>query len=347
MNNFSFIDWLRGFSALAVMYFHLILMIYIAPNNAINHDSWVYHVVYGFLDLGKIAVAVFFIVSGFLIPSTLRKSSPNLRDFIIHRIFRIYPAYWMSIIFYVIVEFAVLKNHLSWFQVAVNLTMLQQFIGVDNVVGAFWTLQIELIFYGLCCLLFKLNMLQRRNIIIIGSLALGLVAAFIRDAKGVNMPLALFIALALMFLGDEIRCYADGIASQGSLIWRIVTVFLGVAAICWVGYGEEGSRYLISYWIALVIFLISFIMRIEIARQAIANEIGKFLADCSYNVYLLHGSIGLLIGKKIYEQTGDIILSITIPIVLVMILSFLIFRLLEIPAIRLGRRISSHQSGVE
>ena len=35
-----------------------------------------------------------------------------------------------------------------------NLTMLQQFAGIENVIGLYWTLQIELIFYGLCVLLF-------------------------------------------------------------------------------------------------------------------------------------------------------------------------------------------------
>src|SRR6266540_1012136 len=95
---FPFIDVARGMAAMIVAYFHLHLHAYTAwPDlGHIPRDSWTYRVVLGHFDLGKYAVIVFFMISGFLIPSTLETKNASLRQFVVTRFFRLYPAYWLS-----------------------------------------------------------------------------------------------------------------------------------------------------------------------------------------------------------------------------------------------------------
>lgn len=51
------------------------------------------------MDLGRIGVVVFFAISGFIIPTSLNHRSLHpVRKFLISRLFRLYPLYWISII---------------------------------------------------------------------------------------------------------------------------------------------------------------------------------------------------------------------------------------------------------
>ena len=163
--NFAFIDTIRGAAALLVFYFHLHIHVFYnhLPNLVISHRSLTYIFILGNFDLGKFAVGSFFIVSGFLIPATLTSPSSNLRTFIIHRGFRLYPAYWFSMF----AAFLTMYWKGGWpFHprvFLVNLTMFQGFLRVENVIAAYWTLQIELIFYIICGLLFAARKLQSKN----------------------------------------------------------------------------------------------------------------------------------------------------------------------------------------
>ena len=56
-------------------------------------------------------------------------------------------------------------KHVDAPEVAANVTMLQQFFGIENVLGIYWTLQIELIFYALCIGLFIIGLLQKTKFI--------------------------------------------------------------------------------------------------------------------------------------------------------------------------------------
>ena len=52
-----------------------------------------------FLDLfnaGRFGVALFFLISGFVIPFSFKEPRPLLR-FALSRFFRLYPAYWLSL----------------------------------------------------------------------------------------------------------------------------------------------------------------------------------------------------------------------------------------------------------
>lgn len=344
--NFIFVNWLRGGAALLVVFFHFYLhVLHDYPKTAIPQDSLSYWFVQGHFNLGKYAVAVFFMVSGFLIPALLRAQGATLRTYAIHRFFRLYPAYWLSVLVFVIVELAFEPApHLNLRDVLVNLTMLQQFVGVKNVVGAYWTLQIELIFYIICGLLFLSGQLHRRTTMVAGALAGGLLCAVLRYSSGKELPVALFIALALMFLGDGLRALAEGRMAPKRIATLSALIALALLPICLIAYQGKGTSYVLSYWTAMATFLILFAARERLSRIAVANRIGQFLADCSYSVYLLHGTVGMAVGHYLFASTGNAWWAALGMFGSTITLSYATYRLVELPAIRFGKRLGRHVS---
>ncbi len=179
-------------------------------------------------------------VSGFLIPATL-EASRSLRTFAIHRLFRLYPAYWFTIAVLVSLQlFFYRKTDFPIGDVLLNLTMLQGFIGHPDISGVFWTLQIELSFYFLCVLLFSCGLMQRRGPLAVSFLIAALLGSLLRWKLGKAIPEALLIALALMFT-------ADGLRHKDRLSWLyflLCAVFL--MPICYFAYAPDALRYLVS-----------------------------------------------------------------------------------------------------
>lgn len=91
-------------------------------------------------------------ISGFVI--CMSAWNRPLRSFFASRVARLYPAYWAAIVL-VTVVFAlpwVAQETVSGSDFLVNLTMLQQPLGADRVLGVCWTLWAELRFYALFAL---------------------------------------------------------------------------------------------------------------------------------------------------------------------------------------------------
>ena len=340
---FAFIDWMRGIAAMLVIYFHFDLhIIHRYPDLPIPKGTFTdYFVLGSYFDLGKYGVALFFLVSGFLIPATLAAPGATLRSYTIHRFFRLYPGYWVSLLAFVVVQF-VFNGGMSveWRDVAINATMLHKFVGIPDVVGTYWTLQIELIFYALCALLFIAGRLHRRIAVVVTALIGGLVCAFIRYRTATPLPIALFIGLALMFVGDGLRGLAERRASIKQVAVLAGAVAIGLIPIALLAYKHDGIRYVVTYWAALGTFMTAFAVRERIEQAVHANRIGRLLADYSYGAYLLHGSVGAALGGVAYAATGSAGWAALAMFGSTYLLAYAVFHCIEQPCIQIGRSIA-------
>src|SRR4051794_38413296 len=91
------IDALRGFAAALVIVRHASDTMCTVPP-AVHTRAMLCNVSQA-VDLGRVGVVAFFAISGFVIYPTLRGPRwDGTRKFLIRRFFRIYPAYWLSLV---------------------------------------------------------------------------------------------------------------------------------------------------------------------------------------------------------------------------------------------------------
>lgn len=143
---FRELDGLRAIAALAVLAYH-----FTSPYNSYYTTD-----PRPIIDLpyGAFGVQLFFLISGYVILMSARRAK-RPADFIISRISRIYPAYWISLVLALVLGalFSVAHVDLNTWQVIVNFSMMQRWLQVPNAVEVYWTLAVELQFYALVVVL--------------------------------------------------------------------------------------------------------------------------------------------------------------------------------------------------
>ncbi|RII20857.1 Acyltransferase family protein [Streptomyces sp. YIM 130001] len=134
---------------------------------------------------GCLGVQIFFVISGFVI--CMSGWGRPLRSFFASRAARLLPSYWAAVIL-VTAVFAlppVVYAAVSPSDFLVNLTMLQQPLGADRVLGVCWTLWAEVRFYALFALCVVLPGANRRRVVLF--CAVWTLASVIAEAA--SMPL--------------------------------------------------------------------------------------------------------------------------------------------------------------
>lgn len=327
--NYAFINVLRGLAALFVAFLHF----FINTQSFYGDTQWSQALepfVLGTFDIGKFGIGLFFLVSGFLIPYSLERSK-SIFSFAVHRVFRLYPAYWLSIIL-----FLCLNSWLSYQAkpttgaIISNLTMLQGYLRQPDLIGAFWTLQIEMTFYILCVFLFFLG-LSRKTVQIFYFFLLSTILIALLAHFGKHVPTALFIALSLMFCADALRRQIPNVKQ----LWLSMAFCL--LPICWLAYGKLSIRYILSYWAAMAVFYLVYKFQ---EFNWFSLPIFTFLADVSYSVYLLHDPIGIQLAKSLASQGYSATISYTVALAITIASSWVVYKLIELPAIRLGRKVA-------
>ncbi|MCV7455659.1 acyltransferase [Micrococcus luteus] len=162
---FRELDGLRGIAALAVVFSHYTG----AHNSHYPQDPAAFHDA----AWGAAGVQLFFIISGFVIFMSARGAS-RPSDFAISRAARLYPPYWISLVFAVVLLLLhpVPGFPFTWGQALVNLTMVQRWVGVDNVVDVYWTLAVEMQFYVIILILLYLTRCRLSDRVVLwGSIA--------------------------------------------------------------------------------------------------------------------------------------------------------------------------------
>jgi peptidoglycan/LPS O-acetylase OafA/YrhL len=159
---FTFVDALRGLAALSVVLYHAYEGNHITGLLA-HLPAWVTHL----LKQGGIGVAVFFVLSGFVIShsvSSSRVTLPFVGRFMLRRSLRLEPPYWFAIA--LAMCFAYLSARVlsgkdlpaySAGQIAAHIFYLQEILGYPEINVIFWTLCQEVQFYLVYVLLLALS----------------------------------------------------------------------------------------------------------------------------------------------------------------------------------------------
>lgn len=158
----AFADGLRGIAALWVVLFHL--------SEGHHVDALKAHLpsllVTVFFDLGHLGVAIFFVLSGFVMALTVDRAIVDpayAGRFLVRRLLRLTPPYYFAVAFCLLV--LALKSRalgqalpeVGWSTLLAHALYAQDMVGVANINVVFWTLCIEVQFYFAFALLLMLS----------------------------------------------------------------------------------------------------------------------------------------------------------------------------------------------
>lgn len=310
-----------------------------------------------YFDFGITGVVLFFAISGFVIYGILRGPRKDAgRRFIITRFFRLYPAYWVSVAAGLVFIWWWQGWPITWQMVAANVTMVPDLLGQPPIMGLYWTLGTELVFYLCCWLIWRCGWLDSPRFIAGLIVALSLSWFAVKGAKQLGVvPDDISAAwknlprhLAIMFWGayfrivyDETKGFRESLRSN-----RKILVLVALTVLLLVLGGSRQFRFFIhpgQSWISPYV-VAPLLFWAWVGWLRIGNRAMAWLGRISYSIYLFHPAVMTpLVGWVALEEStamrGWPLAFYVIPVLLLTILvSAGIFYAVELPAIASGKQ---------
>lgn len=285
------LDGLRGIAALLVVYQHLVEY----GGRMAPADSWVaVHLAHllTYIDVGKAGVIAFFAISGFVVPMSFGTQALPRLGFVISRLCRLYPAYWVSLALAALLLPAL--GVASWAapQLAANLTMVQLLLGHADVISVYWTLLIELGFYASCVLVFSLGRLHSPAwcagmACVLLAMALG--GSVLRAQVSPLVPVGAPLYLAIMWYCAAVRLWLlDKVPGAGRWCLWVLPLLLLLFPLTWaVAYDDHTHRETVlavvtGFYAGLGLFFWC------VLRRRLAAPLLVRVGALSYGLYLFH-----------------------------------------------------------
>ncbi len=332
------LDGLRLCAALMVVTYHYV---------AFDSGAWprpartIFPVAHLPAAYGWLGVQLFFLISGFVICMSCWDKSVG--DFAVSRVTRLYPAYWFAVLAVTLVV-SLWRSPVnavpSLRNVAVNLTMLQDPLGVEPVDGVYWTLWIELRFYLLFALVLHKGLTYRRAV---GFCAVWAFAAVVAKASGDR-------TLALVLMPHDCWYFIAGIAfylmyrfRPDPVLWLIVASCLLIAQHDLLGAHARAEGYMghhVPRWPTTLLLTLFFLALAAIALGWTHRVRGHWLSTAgvlTYPLYLIHERIGWAV---IHRADGHLPRYVLLPalVAAMLLVAWLVHRHVERPLARLLSR---------
>lgn len=330
-NRITSIDSLRAIASLLVLFHHLRFF----PDNLP-------------FNVGTFGVLIFFIISGYCIVLSLRslKKFP-IREFAIRRFFRLYPAYWVSIVISLL-----LLNSYQVFtvpQVLANITMFQTALGFPDVNGNFWTLFYEILFYCMVGALLVFGVSKAKSffpplfiLFLIAPVAIFLV---FNTYLGISLPLHSFNYISLFLLGGLIclineNVFRSTIFERTLFHWKITLFSLLTYSVIFYVIQSIYGNYLVEY----LLFASAIIVFVIVLEQKFAfPKVIVFIGQLSFSIYLVHKPILHFFrhcGWFDNFNLGAEPMIVVLTLISTFLVSYLIYRYVELPMIQVGKQLS-------
>jgi peptidoglycan/LPS O-acetylase OafA/YrhL len=334
-----FANQLRGLAAFSVMLSHLIGVFWAersvvaaatsSPAQPGDVPSLFWLVAHPWFNFGPFGVAIFFLISGLVIPISLGVHSRP--SFLLARILRIYPTYLAALAVDLGVVWAGSRywglpfGH-SAHTILANALLIQDFLAEPSIDLVNWTLCIELKFYLLMALL--ASAIRGGSVAALFAVAAGALAFNL----AASTPLLASVAAAwpglidvvshesfyvvFMLIGVIFNYRLRGLLSLHALFASVAGLLLLFVA-CWRSGALAGQYPVVTanYVYALALFGALFMLRRWIRETRPLDA----LAAVSYPFYLIHGLVGYSLLKVLMLAGGlgyVAALAITVPIVL-------------------------------
>jgi peptidoglycan/LPS O-acetylase OafA/YrhL len=336
---FLLVDALRGIAAISVLVFHLQAGHHIDMILGVLPE-WVVVV----LQHGDLGVAIFFVLSGFVIAHSLHNRDVTLSvagRFLLRRSLRLDPPYWAAIA--LTIGFVLLSAHfvagkqppfVSAPQILAHLVYQQDVLGFPAINTVFWTLCLELQFYCTYVLLLLAGRSYPAIVLVIASTIsvawpLGIVTNSVWP--GLFPPL-----WHCFLLGALVYC-----------AWRKPALLVFCSTLI-VVVGAGGAYY--RNWFSLTCSATALTLLIAALTGQIFTMFRwawlQFLGAISYSLYLSHNFVTGASFRVGYLLTGETIatelLWSAITIAVCVSAAYSLWRWVELPSIALSHLVGLH-----
>lgn len=333
---FELLDYLRFVAAIAVLAYHWLFRgIETGTMSTVGYNPVSQVASYGYLG-----VELFFMISGFVI--ALSAHGRSAADFAVGRGVRLYPAFWVAMLFTALVTalWGAPELRVTVIEVIANLTMAPNVFDQPLVDGVYWTLLNELIFYGLI-FLFLLFRMGKWLDLFFPAWALGMVAVLHLAPQLSTRPL----------LGGLFSFFAAGaifstIQRRGWHWWQIV----GLAASFYIAMryviadveklNADDGPFTQSTLITCVIvasFFVLLLVQIQRPVQAWKLPRSRLAGALTYPLYLLHAHLAFIFFNNFATEENKWLMY-ALAFVLVIGLAYALHYLIEVKSKRFWKK---------
>ncbi|WP_347261567.1 acyltransferase [Rudaea sp.] len=296
-------------------------------------------------DWGSYGVAIFFLVSGFVIPLSLQKYSAPA--FLVGRVFRLWPVYAAGFSISILSMYAGGLYFGKPFQYTASQVFIHYFPGIRdllwsaNIDGIIWTLEIEIKFYLLCAFLAPLLRRASSTVftapLLIGATCLGS-TGFIESHDPGSRAWQLAYALSLsgefivfMFLGTVFAYWRSGVLKTRHAISLGCVLFAIFSALVLRGPLRSLPINLGAYLAAILTFLsfAAFVRR--------TGRLTRFVSGISYPLYASHGAMGYLVIAVALQNQFSPAAAVLSALAVAIVVAAILHKTIELPTHRLGR----------
>jgi peptidoglycan/LPS O-acetylase OafA/YrhL len=284
---------------------------------------------------GGAGVVVFFLVSGYIITHVLQTEATS--EFLIKRVFRIYPLYMAAVLMHSAFLFF-LGNAVPWTTLLLQLLLVGDLFGTPYALaGVEWTLRLEVAFYLLMAGVFSFRRSQHFRLVLpYGLLAVAPVLALLGPFPHAGAMSAYF-TLYFPFLLIGSMAY---LAERQLASWWVFTALSAVvfAQYYW-GIWAYQPAWTGAHFapLAFAIFLCAWLVRGWFRRSALL----LVLSDLTFGVYLFHNWLFDYFKRAFVLAGIHVGVAHFLALVPLLIFCYVMVRAVEKPGVRLGRAVST------
>jgi len=321
------LDPLRFLAAILVMLYHY--QPYLEQGVAGEHVD--------FLKYGYLGVNFFFMLSGFVIMASAENRSAI--KFALLRALRLYPAFIGCLLLTLAAIYTFDGEQLPALDIVLNALIINDYFGINNIDGVYWTLQAELKFYGCVFLLILTTLITSYRIWVTAWLVMAVAFHFS------NQPFFLgwFISpgYSFHFMGGvtAYHLFKNPKDRYALILFVVALVFSSIKSWEQIdGFCRQVTNVdrLLAATISAVFFVFYFFLR-QLNSGIKYSKTMVLLGGMSYPLYLLHNRAGKEILQAINTITSiDVAFVLTLGVVLTA--AFLIHVLIEKPIFRAARK---------
>ena len=297
-------------------------------------------------NYGPFGVALFFLISGFVIPFSLEKMG-SLR-FLAARALRIYPSYWVATAFMLGVTWLSscywrMPFHVDAWQLGTNLLLVNAELGQPSIDLVNWTLSIEVKFYVAAVLLWP--WLARAPVATLLGFALavfGLILLLPAQCKLGTLDISLdnakveAMTTVFLFIGTLFHFAVRGRISPRMLACSAPAMFALFFAM-WpqTVIAAQFWKVPANYGYALVVFSLCYCWR----ERFRAARVLDFFAAVSYPLYLVHAVSGYAVMHILMDRGLPYLAAAPLTLLIVLLAATILHYTVELPTANAGKRL--------